>query len=566
MAESRSRSKSRPAKQAKVVFRQDWNIGKAAAESDAELLKTCFVDNGLSAQLEDTNNNASIILGRVGAGKSALLAHVSERQEHVTRIDPSLFSIRYISNSNALQFVAALGVKLDPVFQALWKHVLCVEYIKMRFNIRNRSDAASTWAKLTTAITFNEAKRKAYEYFREFGGIDFWKTTEVRLKEIDQKLESKLTSDLMVDAKVIKAGAQGAKTLSESQRLEIIDNAKSFISNIQMASLQSVVEALAEYQSGGSNARYYIIIDDLDTDWADTELRHRLIRALIESIRRFRPIRQLKILVAMRTDLLQSVISTTRDSGFQAEKLEDFFIRISWTDRELKELLDSRINTALKAAYTRSAVNFQDVFPKEVRKQSTLDYILERTLRRPRDVILFINETFKVAAGRVEMTPALVQTAYRSYSFGRRISLLEEWNDIYPDLDLHLGFLSGLRTRTVIRDILPDRYNNFALKCMAREGSADPVTIATVAMAARTGHVSNIFDALPSIRLLCECIYNVGAVGFILPPASGIRWAGNQMDQFAASSIDLDATIVIHPMLVEALGINASSTQPFQGT
>jgi hypothetical protein len=229
-----------------------------------------------------------------------------------------------------------LGVKLDPVFQALWKHVLCVEYIKMRFNIRNKADADSTWAKLTTAITFNEAKRKAYDYFREFGGIEFWKTTEVRLKEIDQKLESKLTSELNVDAKIIKAGASGAKTLSESQKLEIVDNAKTFISNIQMASLQSVVEALADYDIGNSNARYYIVIDDLDTDWADTEVRHRLIRALIESIRRFRPIRQLKILVAMRTDLFRSVINTTRDSGFQAEKLEDFFIRISWTDKELK--------------------------------------------------------------------------------------------------------------------------------------------------------------------------------------------------------------------------------------
>ncbi len=71
MAESRTRSKT--SKQAKVVFRQDWNIGKAAAEADTDLLRQCFVDNGLAAQLEDTNNNASIILGRVGAGKSALL-------------------------------------------------------------------------------------------------------------------------------------------------------------------------------------------------------------------------------------------------------------------------------------------------------------------------------------------------------------------------------------------------------------------------------------------------------------------------------------------------------------
>lgn len=347
MAESRKKSR-KGAKATKVVFRQDWSIGNASAEADQQLLATCFVDNGSLAQLSDTENNASIVLGRVGSGKSALLSELERRNQRVARIDPTLFSLKYISNSNALQFVAALGVKLDPLFQALWKHVLCVEYIRIRYNIRSSADASGIWIQLTNYLPFNDVKRLAFDYFKEFGGVQFWQTTEVRLREIDHKLERELISKLNISADLIRAGAAGARKLTDSQRLEIVDNAKTFINGIHMSALQGVISALADMDKSNHGAKYYIIIDDLDTDWADTDVRHRLIRALIESIRRFRPIRQLKIVIAMRTDLLESVIETTRDAGLQIEKLEDFFLRISWTDQELRELLERRINAALK--------------------------------------------------------------------------------------------------------------------------------------------------------------------------------------------------------------------------
>jgi len=216
----------------------------------------------------------------------------------------------------------------------------------------------------------------------------------------------------------------------------------------------------------------------------------------------------------------------------------------------------------LKQKYTRNSVSFLEVFPKEVRKQPTIDYILERTLRRPRDVILFINEAFKVASGRVEMTPSLVQTAYRSYSFGRKVSMLEEWNDIYPDLDLHIELLSGLKSRTQVREFSVESYNALALKYIVREDGIDPVTAEVIALANRKGDVPSIYDALPALRKLLECAYVVGAIGFISPPSSSVRWSGNQMDQFSSSSIDLDTIVVIHPMLAEALGVNTTPVHP----
>lgn len=556
---NKKRGSAKAGKAVKVAFKQDWSIGKASAEADQQLLDACFVDTGALEQLIDTDSNASIVLGRVGAGKSALLSQIESQNKRVSRIDPSLFSIKYICNSSALEFVSELGVKLDPLFQALWKHVLCVEYIRIRFNIKSEKDASSVWTQITNYFPANDVKRLAYDYFREFGGVEFWQTTEVRLKEIDQKLERQITTDLNISSDIIKAGAKGARSLTESQRVEVVNNAKTFISNIHMAALQNVVSALAEMDEGNNGTKYFIVIDDLDTEWADTEVRHRLIRALIESIRRFRPIRQLKIVVAMRVDLLESVVETTRDAGLQLEKLEDFFLRLSWTDQELKQLIDLRINHALKSKYTRAKLEFYDIFPREVRQKATLDYILEKTLKRPRDAILFVNECFKAASGRTEMTPILVQEAYRNYSASRRLSILEEWNDVYPDLKDHLEFVSGWKSRTQFKDISIHQINKQLLKYLGKDISKDSVSMSMVKLVNAKGDVSAAYEASVQLQKLLYALFAVGAVGLIFPPANHVVWAGSQFGGMSETAIDLETVIVIHPMLANALGVNVNA-------
>lgn len=103
--------------------------------------------------------------------------------------------------------------------------------------------------------------------------------------------------------------------------------------------------------------KYYIVIDKLDDEWGDNDndndIRYRLIRALIETIRGFRKIVPVKIIVALRTDLLYRVFDRTRDSGFQEEKYEDYILHIKWRKNELRDLLDKRINLLIRETYTK---------------------------------------------------------------------------------------------------------------------------------------------------------------------------------------------------------------------
>ena len=79
-----------------------------------------------------------------------------------------------------------------------------------------------------------------------------------------------------------------------------------------------------------------------------------------------------------------------------------------------------------------------------------------------------------------------------------------------------------------------------------------------VELAEGNGDVFNLHDGLSAMRELFESAYKVGALGFIFPPIQNVRWVGNNMDHLSSSAIDLNTILVVHPMLHDTLGINAT--------
>src|SRR6185437_5333839 len=101
----------------KFKFRSHDHVGAADAESDQSFLSKCFIDTGEIDLLLDCNDHRRIVLGRTGAGKTALITHLSERTNRTINIKPESLALAYISNSTILQFVNELGVNLDTFFK-----------------------------------------------------------------------------------------------------------------------------------------------------------------------------------------------------------------------------------------------------------------------------------------------------------------------------------------------------------------------------------------------------------------------------------------------------------------
>jgi hypothetical protein len=127
---------------------------------------------------------------------------------------------------------------------------------------------------------------------------------------------------------------------------------KKIISAEQASELGAVIDLLSDLGADEGNFKhYYIIIDRLDEGWVDISVRFKLIRGLVESLKAFRKIRDLKILVAARSDVLERVVQETRDLTFQWEKLEDYFVQLKWSKALLKQLIDLRITRLFKKQY-----------------------------------------------------------------------------------------------------------------------------------------------------------------------------------------------------------------------
>lgn len=150
-----------------IRFRRNVDIGAADAENDDTYLDACFVDTGDVATILDCNSPKCIILGRTGVGKTALIKQIRKRADHLAELSPETLSLNYITNSNVLKFFEEAGVHLDIFYALLWRHVLTVELLKLRFNIANQDQQHKFHDFITGIVTRDRAKGRALQYLTD---------------------------------------------------------------------------------------------------------------------------------------------------------------------------------------------------------------------------------------------------------------------------------------------------------------------------------------------------------------------------------------------------------------
>ena len=72
------------------------------------------------------------------------------------------------------------------------------------------------------------------------------------------------------------------------------------MNGVQIQELNAVMDFLADDVFDDQSVSYYIVIDDLDTGWVHDDLRFKLVRALIETLKKFRRITNLKIVIGLQ--------------------------------------------------------------------------------------------------------------------------------------------------------------------------------------------------------------------------------------------------------------------------
>lgn len=534
-----------------IIIKKGLKIGELDAEADTNLLSSCFVDNGQLESLLDISSPASIVLGRTGSGKSALLYKISLDVEHSAMLNPNDISIRFLEHSNIIQFFTEIDVKLDLFYRILWRHILTVELLKLRYNLRSEAENKSFLSRLSQWTNKDSVKSRALDYFTEWSDR-FWLETDEHLQELTTKFTNDIKAKLSSKFHNVDISLEGAKSLSNEVRSEIRSLATQVVSGIQIKRLNEVLDLLAEFAFNDRQKRYYILIDQLDEDWAETETRCRFIRALIEETKSLRRLPQVKIVTALRRDLLDLVFDKTRDSGFQEEKYEAYLVPVVWGKEDLRKLLSARVKEVYRRQYTSSSVTFTDVFPspQKGRTGEAIDYIVERTLFRPRDAIQFCNECFRMAADRPKISWRAIYAAEANYSTKRLKSLNEEWSEYYPVLETTAEILRGISVPFTRSILTGSRLEEAAIELQDSE-SRDPCAIA-IKKLYEPGSKASEADVISKILM---CLYHVGIIGIKISTLDTFIWSHTDQPRISKSEVKRANQIKVHKMFKHALEI-----------
>lgn len=532
-----------------MTLRAGLTIGAAAAEDDASLLLSCFEDSGQYSEIKDVQSPKFIIKGRTGSGKSALLQRLESQASNVIRIDPSHLCLQHISNSDIIQFLNANDVRIEPFLEIIWKHTFATELLRRRYRITTNTESNSLFSQLQNTV--RPDRRRAVEYLRDFG-VDIWPEFEERVTAVTKKVEDDICGELGLNDLGIPLKGSAATHTTQEQRTEIQRRIQRVLGSNQLSRLQTVIEFMATDVFQDQKTPYYIIIDDLDKFHVDDLIRLRLLRALIEIVKKFRPIGCVKFCIALRSDLLEEMFEKTKDRGFQAEKYEDNIITLRWTRDQLFRLIERRIAETFKRQYTRENVRFYDVFSSEVQGTPTREYLLDRTLMRPRDAILFVNECLDRAVNKPHVTPAIIREAERAYSQKRFDSLTYEWLTLYPLLQHYIAPLRGKRAHFDPSYFDNHEMQEFAL-ALAINGNADHDRLAAFALRMVSG--SSGFDGWLFEREWLRHLYKIGIVG-LKPESYDITlWSHRDKQDVAVDEIQAETRVSVHPMLRSSLGV-----------
>lgn len=426
--------------------RARFNLGNDVAESDPLLSQAFYASSTYEAVRSRDLPHCLFLIGRTGSGKSALLNQLEEDERgHVVRIIPENLSLEYITNLDVLEKLRQAHIVPDPFFVALWKHVLLVELIQHRHRSATEKDKRNIIDTLKLKAK-NDKRKKALEYLQE-SAHNFWCQTDERVRELVDQVSTEVSGQLAASTPAlgpaVSASAGYKKGRTTSDKTETAQRYSAVLNTAQVPKLNELLVMLDEDVLESDQHFTFVIIDDLDKEWLDLESARTAIRCLLRALWDMQKLKHVKVVVALRTNIFASLNIGRTETG-QEEKYRALSVDMSWNRYELEQMADKRARVAsVQHGGTGKVTSIRQLLPNKSKKRpDAFQYILDRTLLRPRDLIAFLNECYKRTNGQ-KLSWANIIEAEPEYSRGRRLALRDEWKTTYPGIDEVIDVFHG---------------------------------------------------------------------------------------------------------------------------
>jgi hypothetical protein len=498
------------------------------------------------------NSPTTFLLGSTGAGKTAILRMINKQEENVADLAVHDMAMNHIANSDTILFLTSLGIDLSLYFQALWKHVFCIEYIKLATHARDKDQFHYKITRLIETLTRSRAREKL-ESFVSNHSDQFWNTIDETVIELTDSLENEFNASFGGELKKYVAKAGYVHTLGSQQKVQLQQRARKFLNHATLSEIPAVISALSDYTRGRQD-KYFITVDGLDEHWVDENIKFQLIQAMFESLKNLKKLRNFQVVVSLRNDLYVRMVRETPSARRQIEKYDDLIIRLKWSEPQLKELAEKRIGEMCRRQYSSENVGFADVFKQNPNtKSNAWDYLYERTLRRPRDVINFINLAMQAADNKSAVSKNNFLKGEANYSNLRHETLIHEWSGTFPGIAILLEQLRGLPAYRSASELSHSRFIDELYDAFGQDASlhSDEIWLRLVNYVNESIHL----EPIELCQMVLYRLHLVGAIGLKLREDRPWDWMFDTNRPVAEQQIDQTTKFRVHPMLYAALSI-----------
>jgi len=411
----------------------NWlRVGDVSAERDQHL-KDYFYDAGVSRLLV-SNPKSYLLLGRKGAGKTAVFLHLLSRPGDVFSNNDRVVGLS-LQAYNWHGHRLLLDAQKDGGFQYRdsWRFVLALECLKAlkEYSEQSREPLAG---EIKVAI---KAMEKIFN-----SPLLSWKEL------LGEKLYA-LSKLKLPSAGFSSDGIDG--NLGEISFDQIKGD------NQLVIALRRNLEALTSWlesclKKAPEKFRVFLVFDRLDEAWVPefiseskaivSGLLHASEYVLSELSGRVRP------LVFLREDIFSAL-----DVNDRNKLKEDCSANLRWSREQIEKLVLRRINFFARGAKRPEIASLDELFlEQKIRSKTTpVKHAFNRTMCRPRDMVALLNKV--IAAARSDeashssgkLASAAMYAAEPDYSEYLYEELSDEWRNQRPDFLEYLRAVENLR-------------------------------------------------------------------------------------------------------------------------
>jgi hypothetical protein len=382
------------------------DLGNTAAENEIRGLREYFVPTGRFGEVR--NGHAELVVGRKGSGKTAMyygLRNAVKRGREVLVLDMKPEGHQFTRLREAVLEGLTLGQQ-EYALGAFWTYLLSAEVAHKILNAPSELRAAES-----DPVDF--AAYKALEdAYLSHGLASSDDLSQRLLRQID-RMVARFKADDSIDAR------------TDLREL------------VYGGDIRTLNDAVAEYLVQEKD-EVWLLIDNLDKSWAtrgSTREDILIMRGLLDATHSLK--RQLDdrgvefhLVVFIRVDIYEHLVEQTPDRGKESK------VSLEWDDPELfREIVRRRIATSTDLDGDFADI-WQQIAPPLVGIGDTFTYMLERTLLRPRDLLMFLSDAIQVAIDRdhEKVTSDDILHAERAYSEDMLVNLLFEIEDTHPEI------------------------------------------------------------------------------------------------------------------------------------